>query len=280
VRFYLSILLAVIPLLRSHAEVSPSEFSFDFRDGLIWLHVHTPRSCQELNFLLDSGACVSVVDLQTARSLGLDLAKRVSVQGVCSKTTGYWPEHMAATLGDVQLPSDYLAVDLEALSQVCHCTIHGLLGADFFREHIVQIDYTARKLRLLPHGTDLRGQEVVPLKKRHGVFLVSLAVNGTKSQRMRLDTGCASALQWVCANALKDPFESESRMAVGLSRMTVNVMPTTVRFGSAELQSVPTDIHEKRIFPGENGLIGNGLLSHFGTITIDAKAGKIALGTR
>ncbi len=279
-RLSLAFLLCTLPLLRPYAEgeTSPSEFDIDFQQGLIWLHVQTPRSSEALNFLLDSGACVSVVDLQTARSLGLGLAKPVSVQGVHSKTTGYWPERLEARLGQILLPSDYLAVDLDALSQACHCTIHGLLGADFFREHTVQIDYAAKKLRLLPPGTQVGGKDVVKLEKRRGVFLVPIQVNGTKPQRMRLDTGCASALQWVSAHIAKDP--TAARMAVGLSRVSVNVVPTTVKFGDTLLEGVPTDVHEKRIFPGENGLVGNGLLSRFGTVTIDANAGKIALGSK
>jgi hypothetical protein len=41
---------------------------------------------------------------------------------------------------------------------------------------------------------------------------------------------------------------------------------------------VPTGLHRKAIFPGESGLLGNGVLAQFGVVTIDAKAGRLILG--
>jgi len=62
-------------------DAAPSvEIPFEFHDGFIWLRVSTPFSAQPLNFLLDTGASASVLDLAAARRLGLTLAERVSVR--------------------------------------------------------------------------------------------------------------------------------------------------------------------------------------------------------
>ena len=57
-------------------------------------------------------------------------------------------------------------------------------------------------------------------------------------------------------------------------------LPPTVVLGELEFEKVPTGLHDAAIFPGEAGLLGNGLLSRFSTVTIDAKAGRLMLGKR
>jgi hypothetical protein len=44
---------------------------------------------EPLNFLLDSGAGASAIDLQTTRSLGVQLGNRQNVQGVSGKSFAY-----------------------------------------------------------------------------------------------------------------------------------------------------------------------------------------------
>lgn len=254
------------------------EFPFEFRDGFLWVNVSVPQSSRPLNFLLDTGASVSVIDLNTARRLQSRLGQPVVVQGVESTTKGYWPQRLAAKAGDVPLETKYLAVDLEELGQACNCCIDGLIGADFFRGKIVQIDFAKRKIRLLESNVQIAGQTFVPLRLRPCGMEAPIQVNGGEPKFARLDTGCASALQWVTADV--QPKDCAQRPAIALNRFTVNETKSAVRFGTAEFQSVPTGIHADEIFAGEAGLIGNGLLSHFKTVTIDARRGQLILGER
>jgi hypothetical protein len=48
--------------------------------------------------------------------------------------------------------------------------------------------------------------------------------------------------------------------------------------GSCRFEAVPTGLHDQAIFAGEAGLLGNGLLARFDSVTIDAKAGRLLLG--
>jgi hypothetical protein len=50
---------------------------FESAGGLVWLRVEVPQSTGPLNFLLDSGASASVINLPTAKELGLKLGQRV-----------------------------------------------------------------------------------------------------------------------------------------------------------------------------------------------------------
>jgi len=255
--------------------LAAQEIPFVFKDGLIWIQVTVPQSAQPLNFLLDSGASVSVVNLATAQSLGMKLGPTVRVRGVNSSSRGHWPQKMKARAGTAELPSKYLAVDLSSLSDVCSCRVDGLVGADFFRKQIVQIDFEARVIRLLPVEANLPGGLALDLKQARGALLAPVTVNGSGTQWVRVDTGCTSALQWVSDTEAERGLESS--VSIALSETRIPITQATVRLGDMLFESVPTGLHSRPIFRGEDGLLGNGLLRRFGRITINAKAGKMIL---
>ena len=89
----------------------PREIPFRYQDGLIWLKVEVARQGERLNFLLDSGAGASVIDLQIARSLGVQLGK----QYFSAVTTGVHEEQLfpgeAGLLGNALLSKFRLTID-------------------------------------------------------------------------------------------------------------------------------------------------------------------------
>jgi len=279
VRFRVTV-FAILVMALFQAQAAPTtlaEFPFKFREGLLWIEVIVPQSDKPLNFLLDTGAGVSAINLTTANRLGLKLGQEVTVRGVETTLVGYRQTQMSAKVGGVQLPQEYVAVDLEKLSRSCQRPVDGLVGADFFCEHVVQIDFDAQKIRLLKPEKARKSDEAVPLQLRPCGMRVSINVNGCKRQWVRLDTGCATALQWVTSDV---PDQCTHQMAIGLAQISIPQTTTTVTIGKHEFENVPTGLHEKAIFPGEAGLLGNGLLSHFSSITIDTKAGHLTLEER
>ena len=104
-----------------------------------------------------------------------------------------------------------------------------------------------------------------------------ISVDEHKRQWVRLDTGCATALQWVTSDV---PDQCTQQMAIGLAELSIPQTKTTVGLGENRFVNVPTGLHETAIFPGEAGLLGNGLLSRFASITIDTKAGRVIFGKR
>ena len=258
------------------AAISPTEFPFEYREGLLWVQVQVAESREPLRFLLDSGAGVSVVNLDTAKRLGLSLGERVNVSSVQTTMTGYWPQKLSATASGVALPSDYLALDLSKLSQVCTQSVDGLIGADFFKGQIVQIDFAAQKIRLLTTNNTAAKTESSPLEIRRCGLCVKASVNGGKPQRLRVDTGCATALQWVTSKV--QPERCTSKVAIGLAELSIPQTQTTVTLAGQTFRDVPTGLHRQAIFDGEQGLLGNGLLSRFETVTIDSRAGHLSFG--
>ena len=252
------------------------ELPFQFHDGFIWLRVTTRSTAQPLNFLLDTGASVSVVDINVARRLGLDLGECVSVTGVNSVTTGYWPQKLSAMIDGIAMPKRYLGVDLAKLGKACSMPVDGLLGLDFFNGKAVQIDFDCQAIKILSAKAARQIQgEILPLEMGRSGMRVPVVVNGNSPQWMRLDTGCASAVNWVTSSA--SPQKCTQRIAVGLKEFSIPSTIADVSLGKAVFKNVPTGVYTNAIFPGEAGLLGDGLLAQFAQVTIDAKRRRLVL---
>lgn len=259
-----------------HRPIGDLEVPIQFREGLIWLAVDLPLSGGKLNFLLDSGSSANVVSIETVRRLGLPLGGRVNVAGVGKTVTGYWPVQMTTSLGGLRLPGDFLALDLKKLSKACQRPVDGLVGADFFRGRVVEIDYEEQRLRILNGLSPSDKNHFIPLESGPCGFCVAVSVNGGRRQPVRVDTGCATALQWVIQGAQTRP--RHGTQAVGLSDLSIPQTMTSVRVGDRCFDTVPTGLHSKSIFPGEAGLLGNGFLAQFGAVAFDAGSGRLRLG--
>ena len=105
---------------------------------------------------------------------------------------------------------------------------------------------------------------------------VEARINDGPERWFRVDTGCATPLQWVAATV--EPRECGTRIAVGLASLRIPQVSADVNIGGHVFRDVPAGIHRTAIFPGESGLLGNGLLSRFGTVTLDARSGRLLLG--
>ena len=130
-RFFLCTLLAALLLPLSARSEVLGEIHSQYRDGLIWLKVDVTGKSEPLNFLLDSGAGISAIDLRTVRRLGVHLGNRQIVQGVNGQGFAYRVNDLQAVCGGIALPKSVLAVDLRALSGCCEQPVDGIPGVDF-----------------------------------------------------------------------------------------------------------------------------------------------------
>jgi predicted aspartyl protease len=254
-----------------------TEIAGEFRQGLIWVKVTVRGQPAPLDFLLDSGAGSSVLDLGRARQMGLKLGARQAVQGVGGRDQGYRIDEFTGQVGGMDLTRKLLALDLSAVSRACGRRIDGLVGADFFRNQIVQIDYGRQKVRLLERAEFRAGVgEALPLARRGDALCVRVAVEGNAPAWMRVDTGCDAALQWVATGARAG---RRSDTSIGVTTGSAGTALTRVQLGATCLVGVKTSIRPEPLFAGEAGLLGNGVLSKF-TVTIDAGGKQLLLARR
>jgi hypothetical protein len=252
------------------------EIPFKLRDGFVWIEVVASGRTERLHFLIDSGAQVSVLNSTLATKLGLKGGRRICVMGVGKQTTGLWPQTLEAHAGTIGLPRNYLVLDLSELSHACtNAVVDGIIGADLFHDRIVQLDYEHSIVRILAEAPVDPAATSIPLRRRQCGMLVPVGINDSITEWVRLDTGCASAFQWVTGSVR--PEQCTRRVAVALSKVSIPVTVIKVTIGTKEFTQVATDVHSEEVFPGEKGILGNGLLSRFSTVTVDARASRVLL---
>jgi len=92
---------------------------------------------------------------------------------------------------------------------------------------------------------------------------VAVSIAGKSGQWLRLDTGCDDTIHWVAGRP-----ERLSGLHLGAPEGAGRRVKTDVQFGGRFFGDVDIAVQEKAIFPDEDGLLGNGILSKF-TVTID-----------
>lgn len=230
---------------------------FEYLDGLIWVKVKAEGSTAPLNFLLDTGAGSSVLDLGAARRLGVAFGAHERVRRVGESTAARRVANFSARVGGIPIQRDALALDLSDTSALCSRRIDGLIGHDFFRDRIVQIDFKGRRIRILDSVEEHGTCTVVSLKVRNNALCVPVSLNGSRPRWTRLDTGCDGALHWVDGVGGDD-------------------VRASVAVGAEKIARVPTELHRSEIFPSEAGLLGNAILSGY-RLTIDAVNGRLLM---
>lgn len=244
---------------------------------MICLKVVVAGRTEPLNFLLDSGAGTSVLDLAAARRLGLKLGQGEPVQGVNGRTLARRVDGFVGQIANVPIASSMLAVDLSGPSRCCHQRIDGLIGVDFFLNHIVQIDYAAQTIRLLQRNeVTTTGSEILPLTLCNDTLCARVSVAGNSPELLRVDTGCSTPLEWVVTGGKAKKLGVTT---IGLNSGSMREFYIDVQLGATRVASVKTGIHTVQMFAGESGLIGNGLLSRF-TVTMDAARRLCLLANR
>ena len=132
------------------SQPSPVVIAFEMVTRHIIIKVRINNSAP-LSFILDTGDKVAIVDLKRAESLGLTLRDEVRVGGAgAGMLKGSTIKD--ATLSVVGLEGVTqpvaLALPLDILKPNLGHEIDGIIGGDFIKQFVVEIDYPAHLLRL------------------------------------------------------------------------------------------------------------------------------------
>lgn len=134
-------------------------------------------------FLLDTGAGVSVLNLTTVQALGLKASAGGTLQGAggnvqSTRVTGVTFDVGGALLKDLNVA----ALPLAQFENAGGRTVDGILGVEFFKRYVVEIDYEARQLTVHePAGYVYAGRgESLPLniKNNHPHVRAQLTLPG------------------------------------------------------------------------------------------------------
>jgi Aspartyl protease/PDZ domain len=170
------------------------------------------NNSRPLSFVLDTGDQFAIINLDRAKELKLKLRGQVSVGGAGASTQrGAFVDGASYTISGLPGFSQpvTMALPLGGLSSRFGQDFDGIIGSEFIRQFIVEIDYQARVLKLhdkekfVYEGTG----ESIPIQLVHGHPFLDAEVTPSGRQpikgRFVLDIGASLAL------ALYSPFVAE-----------------------------------------------------------------------
>lgn len=175
--------------------------SFEQGDNLPYLQVRVNNS-KPLNFVLDSGASVWVINKSVAQALRLkaDNEGKITGAGAGAVNVAYTKDVSFDLSGFKNEVSNVALIDLSDLSSTLGHQIDGIIGYDFFEQYVVEIDYDANIVRLYdPKNYQYSGSgEVIPItiKKKHAFLNAKIKVAGKESveREYLIDSGSSDAV--------------------------------------------------------------------------------------
>lgn len=197
------------------SEPAPLVIPFELVTRHILIRVKINNS-GPLWFIFDTGDKVAIVDLGRAKSLGLNLHGEVNVGGAGAGTVkgSTVQDASVSVIGAEEIPQPVImAIPLDGLKPRFGHDIDGIIGADFIKQFVVEIDYSNRVLRLHEKSRFVYSGsgEILPLTFIHGGYPIidaDVIVNGRPPIKGRfvLDFGSGGSL------ALHRPFVEQQSL--------------------------------------------------------------------
>jgi len=203
---------------RSAAAKAPVEIPFDLATRHIILQVKVDDS-RPLSFVLDTGDKYAVIALERAKELGLKLHGDIRIGGAgAERQTGSYVHGSNFTIPGLPGFSQpvSLALPIEKMSQALGLDFDGIIGYDFIKEFVIELDYQARVIKL--HDKEQFNYsgpgESIPINLNagqatgHPILEAEVTLNGGAPIRGKyvLDLGSGLAL------ALYSPFVRQHRL--------------------------------------------------------------------
>jgi len=234
------------------------------------------------------GSRLESMGIGTDFSAGVLVARQVEggIRFGLGSTLGF-RRHDLEAIGGFQAFVDYLADDYEIGRRIAALGSEkqerskardGILGADFFRRFVVEIDIPARLLRLCEPGEfhySGRG-EIIPLQFKRDTPIIDGSIvtlsNEIVNGRFEIDTGCDAFLclgqDFVAANELLDKVKmmpQGARRGVGGSTPIQHGDFEALRLGSVIIKKPSANffLEGSPAGKGQAGHIGLGVLQRF-----------------
>ncbi len=171
---------------------------FRYSMNHIWVNVSV-NGGPPAEFILDSGASLSVIDRAYAASIGVATLGSAEAQGA-----GAVGQAAFARLDSLRIGGDGATDGVEladrpigvlpiaaSISPALWRNVAGLLGADFMTDFVVDVDFDHQRLTLFDPAT-FRYQgsgSPLPFTLAHGVPVVPLTIDGRHRANVRVDLG-------------------------------------------------------------------------------------------
>jgi len=181
-------------------------FSFEYINGFIIVEVLYNHTFP-MKFIFDTGASNTIVNNKTIVDLfSPDYGRTFTIYGADLSQPLY--AHLVKGIhlktGNVAAPNQDILVleeDYFNFESLAGTEIHGILGADMFRNHIVKINYQRRTIQLYRNNTNKlktndfqKSPIVIQKSKPYIVSNITLSNNTEAKLKLLVDTGASAAL--------------------------------------------------------------------------------------
>lgn len=241
------------------------------------------------NFVLDTGVSLLLVtEPSLADSLSLASKRTIKVTGYggADEMEAMVSTDLSVSIGKLRLwdvPAAVLKSDILDLSSYLGVKVYGLIGYPFFKDLVVQINYSSKMLYFQPGYMGVkRPGEAIPLELVDNKPFVKAKVSygrGDFDVKLILDNGASHAVSFESYQSGPFPLPEKTipaNLGVGLGgKITGNIgrMPL-VEIGSFCLKNVLSsfpsyeDVGSKSQNKDRHGNLGSDLLRHF-NVTLD-----------
>ena len=237
--------------------------------------------------VLDTGVNFTLVSTAFAATLGLRPVATAQASAIGGTLAISWAMVESLGFGGLTRAGGRMGVaDLGALASGTTSPVEVVVGADLLSQHALDIDFDARRFRMLPSGRmPFRGTAVpLAIQPQSGVFTVAMTVGAATLRPLMIDTGDGAFLtlsreSWT-ATKLPD-VGMTSAYAVGLAgpvETDMAVLPA-VRIGTLTARHIEVRVEPPKGYStltGTAGRVGTGLLQRY-RVLFDPRARRIVL---
>ncbi len=239
--------------------------------------------------ILDTGVSYSVLARRYADAHRLDVRAEGRATVIGGSVAIGRVSTRTIAIGAVTRHGGSLAVaDLPAAATGSALAVDLLVGRDLTAAYALEIDYQARRFRLLRSGSTPFSGAMAPLSiaPERMIYLSAVVIAGRTVAPMVVDTGDGSAITlgaaaWAMARPAAGPVTTT--VSFGLAGAVVNelaILPE-LRIGTAVARDVEVRVEPAGGFSetiGVAGRIGSGFLQRY-RVLLDPTAGHLLLGT-
>lgn len=301
--FALAIGIFLLGTMPAKAESPPPPFQvfeipFEYKNHFILVKLVFEQALP-LTFIFDTGAETTLLtSIEIAGLLQLTYEREIKIIGadLNRELSAYLVRNTHIKMGNLSLPYQSILVleeDVFHFSEYTGVEVHGILGATTFRQYIVEIDYEARVIRLIPpknfrpprHGVTLPVE--ISRSKPYLITEVRSASDSTIQAKLLVDSGASLAMviHPDTDPELKVPEKViPGNIGMGLGgnlEGVLGILPA-MQLGDITMKDVPahyqeiTDIIDSSFLNKRNGILGNKVLERF-TVTLDYYRGVLYL---
>ena len=255
-------------------------YAFRGEGGIMILDVKIGDS-DPMPFVLDTGASPCVLDPTFAVKLGIGTRSSTErTGGAGTFTSGVTDRPVTLTIGSRQLPcTETLVTDLSGVAEPIGVRPAGIIGGDFFRGRIVEIDHDRARIGIHDRDAYVRpsdGEEVpIHIKGNRPYLSARLSVSGGPqdvNRELIVDTGSLDHVDDPLLKESKTPLKSVSSTGLGAGFTGASGTWSKVQIGSHSFENVPG------VVPAVS-IVGNGILARF-NLVFDYDGGWLLLRPR